>query len=262
MLSFSSRPGATDDQLGFDLARQLRARFPLLGPGPVANLQTFIETCLQIPVVSVALDERLASIVVSTGAGAGIVINERGDNRHVWTRRLSLARALGYVMLGAHRPGAGMIFETHARLEDDYAVAGSKGCQARQVGAFAMDFLAPAAGVREIVGGTNDSATVIGMIMMVYGVTARAAVRHVKAVTHRNVPNFPVSDVPWAMTAARDGAAGTPVGTPLARTGQFALLTAKAHRDGLLSLDSVLAYLQCSEGALRDYLRLAEMPVT
>ncbi len=260
-LAFKLPTNATDYRRGSILAQQLRVQFPELGRGPVTNLQTFVEDWLAIPVISVQLDERIAGAVLCNGDAAGIVINERGDNRRIWTRRVTLARALGHVLLCERRPTAGLIIESYADIEADYAALGDAGCAARQAGAFAMTFLAPVHGVADIVDRTSDPARIIAMVMMVYGVTAHAAVGHVKAVTGRDVPNFPVSDVPWSETVSRGGAALKPRGTPLPRTGQFALVVLKSFGMGLLSRDSVLAYLQCSDAALRDYQRMAEAMV-
>lgn len=143
----------TDHARGADAARSARSRLGLGLDGPLADVLVVIEDVAGVPVTILRLPDGLAGLQGRKGDRNYIFLN---GEESVVRRRFTLAHEFGHVELG------------HASSVDyasDVQGSGRRSPTEVQADAFAAEFLAPAAGVRQWLAAIgdppNDLATVV-----------------------------------------------------------------------------------------------------
>src|SRR4051812_34566489 len=130
-------------------ARLARERFGLDTTSPVPCLLTLVDVDAGLPVVVGALPEGVAGALVRNGAGSVAFVNA---GQWIARRRFTLAHELGHAFIGHVEPSPDT-FET---------ISGSTHVPEEvEANAFAAGFLAPADGVRAMLGGEPDLEDVV-----------------------------------------------------------------------------------------------------
>ncbi len=139
-----------DTNTGAKRAREARAALGLNPTEPVACILTTIERDAAVPVVLCALPEDIAGCVWSRETAALIWVN---GTQFPPRQRFTLAHELGHLRCGHDARVAIDSFETLAGKTTD--------AREIQANAFAAEFLAPAAGLREFLDGEPTLETVV-----------------------------------------------------------------------------------------------------
>lgn len=247
-------------QHGYWLARETRRMLGLENE-PVAKLR---ELCyeLVIPVIQTELPDRCAGATVESSGYRGIVVNTAGWNQNVWVRRATLAHELGHLLWDPPR-------ELESLRVDEYEVLESPPWSAvdaveARANAFAIEFLAPQAGLVRLLSSDPPSSEDVRRIMETYGVSFTAASYHLWNALDRSFKreDLHVDDVEpsdeWK--AAEDWTLDWfPLkATPLSRRGGLAIAVVRAEKEGLISEDTAASYLKTTVPALRAALKSLE----
>jgi Zn-dependent peptidase ImmA (M78 family) len=239
---------------GYALAQQARKQLNIGENEPIRSLKELAEERLGIPVVQQAMAERFAGATIANGRDRGVVVNERGQNSNVWVRRMTLAHEVGH-----------LLWDPDTRLDrlkvdqyDDisYAKSVTRDPVEVRTNAFAISFLAPPGGIKDVVSRTSDTSQAVGDAMMHFGISATAAKYHVKNVSGLDTSTLPIRDLPspsddWIGRENFTLDWFPQPSTPISRRGRFALLVARAHDKGLISADTAALYLKCKEQDLQ-----------
>ena len=232
---------------GEELAAATRSLLGLSPIEPIKSLKSLAEETLRIPVVQQALSDHFAGATVANGAARGVVLNERGMNENVWVRRMTLAHEIGHLLWD---PSDRL---NHLKVHSYSDVEGRS--QTRDIvevraNAFAVNFLAPREGVREIMRRNSEPVTKVAQVMTTFGISATAAKYHVKNVAHIEV-DVPARDLPTASVdwIARENMIldiFRPESTPFSRRGKFSWHVVNAVRLNRISTDTAALYLRCT----------------
>jgi Zn-dependent peptidase ImmA (M78 family) len=153
-----------DTNIGAKRARELRAELGLDADEPLACVLTLAEADLGIPVIIAALPAGVAGCCWRDGERVVLWVNGREPRVR---QRFTLAHELGHLRCRHHGT---MPVETFVTLS-------GKATDSREVqaNAFAAELLAPAAGVRALVGGAEPGLAEVVRIAATYGLSAIAA---------------------------------------------------------------------------------------
>ena len=234
-------------QHGYFLANKAREALGL-GTEPIHSLRELCTT-LQIPVVFATLPKHFAGATIESGSGRGILINTLTQN--VWIRRATLAHELGHMFWDpsdrlqvVHVDDADAIARS-PNIEKDFVEA--------RANAFAIDFLAPAAGIEGLVRTAPDATSGLRLVMDRYGISFTAARNHIRNTIDKYL-EFRAGDVDANTTPHWQAIENYtddwfPVKTTSQlRRGDFAGVVVSAEKRGVISSDTASSYLQCDAG--------------
>jgi hypothetical protein len=238
---------------GYYLAKKTRQILDL-GDSPIQSLRTLCYR-IGVPLVQVELPEHFAGATIQTGNARGIVVNIRGFNDNVWTRRATIAHELGHMIWDPEE------FLERVRVDDydDIQTVDSRqlGRVEARANAFAIELLAPASGVQAIVS-RRPSAQNVRDVMLTFGISLTAARYHIWNTLERRVDiqslvapdSNPTDDwkgresftVDWFPLSE----------TPVTRRGHFAALVVSAERKGFISVETATTYLSTTQDRYLD----------
>lgn len=234
---------------GYELAARTREFFGLSQTEPVLSLRELIDDQLRIPLVQIAMHERLAGATIANGSHRGIVVNELGRNSNVWVRRMTLAHEVGHLVGDPD-------YRLNKLRVDDYDVI-EKGTSSQtrdpvemRANGFAVAFLAPPKGVNEIALAATSDSDRLRNVMNTFGISKTAAVYHIWNVTKIDLRNVYLDKedlIPEDHWAARENATVDyppwPE-TPISRRGLFTLMVVRSECSGLISKDTAAEWLR------------------
>ena len=251
---------------GYELAARTRKLLNISEVEPISSLKSLAEDRLGIPVIQQALSEKFAGATVANGRSRGVVINEKGMNWNVWVRRTTLAHEIGHLLWDPDDKLERLRVDFYDELDRPYRQ--STDAVEIRANAFAVSFLAPPAGVKQIMKGKNDHIDGLADVMTTYGISATAAKYHVWNICHINVdvaPNrLPGPSDDWI---ARENLAVDyfrPEETPISRRGRFAALVIRALDARRISVDSAAMFLKSTAEevmANKDFILKIAQPV-
>ena len=234
---------------GGNLARKTREKLGLTPTQPIENLKEIIETRLAIPVVQAALPERFAGATIANGGQArGIVLNLQGLNTNVWVRRNTLAHELGHLLWDPRERLNQLRVDEFEELNRSPYVKGKDPVEIR-ANAFAVEFLAPQAAVRELFNTADCDQNGIMSVMDTYGISFTAAKWQIANSLNLDPGDLDVTGVdmqPSIEWMARENYTADyfPIAeTPISRRGRFSKVLIDAFERDLISLDTVASCL-------------------
>jgi Zn-dependent peptidase ImmA (M78 family)/transcriptional regulator with XRE-family HTH domain len=233
---------------GYWLANETRR---VLGLDELEPIRSLRELCFElgVPLIERELPKEFAGATLDSNGTRGIVVNVKGWNENVWVRRSTIAHELGHLLWDPAQKLESLKVDAYSELER--APWELDAVEAR-ANAFAIEFLAPQAGVLEILRKQDDSRDV-SRVMHHFGISRTAATYHVWNAEDRQRPieNY-LAPESWPGDEWRAVEDLTldyfPLkATPDARKGAFARTVVLAKRDGLISADSAASYLGVQE---------------
>lgn len=250
-------------KIGYDLAGKARKQLGL-GNQPISSMRDLVEERLGIPVLQRALPPRIAGATVSNGADRGVIINTVGRNSSVWVRRATLAHELEHLLFDPEQQMGSVRVDSYDETDLDPETKKFSDFVEQRANAFAIEFLAPADQVRELVKPPFAEED-IAAVMETFGISFTAARYHVANCywrqydTPTHIANIQPSET-W--NAAEDYALDyfRPDEVPHNRRGRFAGIVAACYQRGLISSDTAALYLECTVDAFeRDVIAIVEL---
>ena len=167
----SSDYGAPAWQVGYQLAEQARGVLGL-DRKPINSMRDLVERRLGVPVVQVRLPESIAGATIASNGLRGIVLNTKGANANVWIRRATLAHELAHILFDPDEQLESVRVDTYEQVERDARQESSSRDRVEQrANAFAVEFLAPASAIKEVIPApANVTAAEIEAVMSAYGI--------------------------------------------------------------------------------------------
>ena len=234
-------------EVGFRLAEETRRALGLTPEEPIVSVRQLIEETLGLPMIQQRLERTFSGATLANRSVRGIVVNELGMNHNVWVRRMTLCHELGHLLWDPEERLNRLKVDDYDVLEESIRDTRKDPVEIR-ANAFAIAFLAPPAAVRRIAEEAGDASAVVDRLMQTYGISGTAARRHVANVTKIDTEAVTVGDLsqPSDDWIGRENLAidWFPLKTtPMSRRGRFAWLTAKALKEGVISVDTAATYL-------------------
>ena len=249
-------------KVGYNLAEEARRKLKL-GESQIPSMRELVEDRLGIPIVQVALGQKIAGATVVTvnedGEEArGVILNTAGDNENVWVRRATLAHELGHLLYDPNERLENVRVDPYEQSQADPQEDDIDYVEQR-ANAFAIAFLAPLDEVRRLAPVPFSRESVVN-VMHRFGISQTAAKYHVCNAHYRQheVPPFVLDEEPGdEMKAAENFTTDFfPLNeTPVQRRGRFAGLVVQAVDEGCISEHTAALYLKCSVGAFNAKLR-------
>ena len=240
---------------GRELAEHTRRLLSLSDHDPINSLKNLAQRILGIPVIQMELPTAFAGATLANGLSRGIVVNEAGYNENVLVRRMTVAHELGHLLWDPDARLNRLAVDTYEAVET--RTFGSDAVEIR-ANAFAVNLLAPPAGVRSIMSRAESPIMGLSEVMNVYRISATAAHWHIKNVTNQEVRLAGVRPPSPSDEAIADENSNLdyfrPEQVPLSRRGRFAYLTARAQASNLISLDTAASFLRTTISDLEPYL--------
>jgi Zn-dependent peptidase ImmA (M78 family) len=236
---------------GYFLARKARQILGLNEREPIPSLRQLCVR-LRIPIILTTLPKQFAGATVESGSGRGILLNTVGRNENVWVRRATLAHELGH-----------MFWDSSERLEtvrvDEYddidlQTGTSQDFVEARANAFAIEFLAPAAGLEDVFARAQNPTASLHRVMEEYGISFTAARNHIwnsidKKMEFKISRDFDANPAShWQATESYTDDYFPLKTTSQLRRGEFAGVVVAAERARLISVDTASSYLQCDRG--------------
>ena len=251
--------GLAPFKLGYSLAERTRSILSLSSEEPIESLRILIEEVLELPLVQQAMDARFAGATIANGRDRGIVVNEKGMNTNVWVRRITLCHEIGHLLWDPDDKLAKLKVDEYSDINSNALDQRRDPVEAR-ANAFAVAFLAPPDGVRQIAKAyAGNVAEIVSRVMTTYGIGGAAAKHHVHNVASLDTLNISITDLPlptddWSYREDLTIAFFPIRSTPITRRGKFAWFVAKSVARGMLSEDTAAAYLKCEISQIREHL--------
>lgn len=252
-------------ELGFELARKTRKLLGLSASDPIPSMRDLCERGLGVPLVQVDLPKTLAGATIDTltddDRARGIVVNIEGANQSEWVRRMTIAHELGHLLWDPEDKLHRLSVDAYDDIERD--AENRRDPVEQRANAFAVEFLAPTAAVRQLFEGYRDRPEVgLRAVMVRFGISRTAARFHVENAYKRALQLQPVEALvaaaPTDEWKARESFGldwFKPESVPPQRRGRFAGLVVAAERQGLLSEDTACSYLAVSPADYRAHWR-------
>lgn len=241
---------------GRDTAYLVRSMAGLPADEPLESLETVIQDVLDIPIVRMDLPRHVVSAILAVRDDKGIVLNPDSRSDDGFARRMLLARELGRFLccpLDHLRPIA--VSAGSATLEH---VDGNDWVE-RCARAFAVNLLAPAGAVADIMSGSATPLDGMSTLMARYGIDEESAHGHILRVTGIDVHGHPdVDDARWIADDCVGTSSLVLEGVPASRQGRFSWLTMRACSGRLISSDTAASFLGINVQRVEEC--LASMP--
>ena len=246
---------------GYRLAIRLRERLGI-GLEPIPSMRELVEHRLGIPIIQVELPTAIAGATILSRGQRGIVLNVKGANTNVWIRRTTLAHELAHILFDPEAQLSSIRVDSYEQMERNTKDTDlSQDDVEQRANAFAVEFLAPQAAVKQLVPDVaRVSPEAVGNVMSKFGIGRAAARFHVGNTWWRQAELPPESSIRATPTdeqrAAEDFTLDYfPIAvTPEQRRGRLAPLVAEAVDAGLITDDTAAQYLACTEYEFRDAL--------
>lgn len=241
-------------RVGYRLAQDSR-RILGLGEDPILSLRDLMGRTLGIPIVQMMLPREIGGATVSVGDQRGVVANIVGYNQNEWVRRATLAHELGHLLWDPDPHLKHLRVDPYHDLDtlyhDQYLERPFDPVEAR-ANAFAVEFLAPHEGVRELFARSPTPSDGLRNVMEHYGISYLAAKYHVWNAMDRTIDrdslmvrNTRPTDE-WKAQESYTLDYFEPRDVPPSRRGRFAFEVVRAERDGLISRETAALYLRCT----------------
>ncbi len=241
-------------QVGYDLARSARRLLGLDEVEPIKSLRSLIEETLCIPVVQMQLPKHLAGATIANGQNRGILVNVDGLNENVWVRRSTLAHELGHLLWDPDERLQSVLVDGYEELNEPWLTSDQVEARAN---AFAIEFLAPQAGILEHFDQDGDRAENMRRVMEHFGISFTSAKYQIWNTYERKIElnEFVVDDVrpsdEWIGSEEFALDFFKPESVPPSRRGLFAPIVVMAEKNGFISSDTASVCLNCDE---KEYL--------
>ena len=217
-------------------------------------MRDLVEHRLGIPIIQVALPNRIAGATISSHGQRGIVLNTAGANSNVWIRRTTIAHELAHILFDPEQQLSNVRVDSYDETARNAEHGGpSPDSVEQRANAFAVEFLAPRTAVKSIVPSpAQGSPASMERVMSDFGIGRAAARFHVGNAWWGQAEHPPERDISAEPTDEQRSAEDftldyfQPKSAPEQRRGRFAVLTAEAIDTGLLTIDTGAQYLACS----------------
>ncbi len=239
---------------GYYLAAKAREILGL-GHEPIKSMRDLLEKELGIPLVQIELPDSIAGGTVSFDHGRGIFVNIQGNNDEAGVRRFTLAHELGHLLWDPDSELRRIVVDEYDSLSeltqtieenDDYDFVEAR------ANAFAIEFLAPGAQVKEVFQSENSPSAGLKKVMDFFGLSYTAAKYHIFNSLERGsvkierlkIAGGSISDS-WRARENFTIDFFKPESVPFSRRGRFAYEVVVAAEQKRISTDTAALWLGC-----------------
>jgi len=252
---------APDYQKGYDLALKARELLNIGLTEPISSLKELIEGYLRVPVIQLEMNPEFAGATVASGDCRGIVVNLSGSNQNALVRRMTMAHELGHLLWDSDHSLKKLVVDRYDQIDRDFIKDYNEIDHVeRRANAFAIEFLAPGATIIEKFKETGGGAAGLENLMINFGVSKTALVRHLANRSHNlldasneRLPEISVAD--WEGRESLAVPLFAPQDIPVSRRGRFAFYILRAFEDKLISDDTAATLYGCGIDKLDDAIK-------
>ncbi|MBU5614472.1 ImmA/IrrE family metallo-endopeptidase [Geomonas azotofigens] len=241
-------PGYPAWNHGYYLASKAREILGLDSIEPIKSLRSLCAELLNIPLIQLDLGQRIAGATISNNAIRGIVVNVTGSNDNVWVQRMTIAHELGHLLWDPDSRLQSVKVDTYDELNNAGAFTDFV---EQRANAFAVEFLAPRVGVRDIFHSFTSPSEGVKGVMAHFGISYTTACHHIKNSTYGEF--FPPEigdfnpDDEWQGRELFTNVYFPIKSTPSSRRGLFAQYVVESEQKRFISDDTAAAYLGCDD---------------
>jgi Zn-dependent peptidase ImmA (M78 family) len=255
-LSTFSFPNPSDDfsfptyEQGYLLAAKTRKLLGLSPIEPVPSMRVLLEEHMKVAVVQREMNEKIAGATVASGGNRGVVINESGQNKNVWVRRMTLAHELCHLMWDSDQKLETLVVDRYDSMRGNPTTDTGADPVEIRANAFAVAFLAPIDAVQKLANQSGTHEEIVLRITRTFGISVTAAKFHIKNSIGKStldVQNHIVDQPSDEWKAAENLTVDFfPIqSTPSSRRGRFAYVVALAYSNQQISCDTAASLLDC-----------------
>lgn len=234
---------------GYRLAARTRAILGLGDVEPIHSIRAVAEDLLGLPIVEAPLGSSIAGATIVNNRARGIVLSSiLASTNKVLLRRTTIAHELGHALWDPD----GSLGRIKVDTERSISEITAKGVDRVEMRArsFAIALLAPTMAIRRIHREERTASRAVNRIVMEFGLSASAAIFHLRNVCRLRADELPNVRTPQAAHALwdeRERRAGTALElgeVPIMRRGGFAADVVAAWRAGRISDDTASSWLR------------------
>jgi len=237
-------------KIAYDLAHETRKKLGLSQDEPILSLRELCIDKLSLPVVQCKLPLSIAAATIANNKSRGIVVNTDGKNQNVWVQRATVAHELGHLLWDPDQKLRKISVDNYKDIESGWSIHQERGSEfvEQRANAFAAEFLAPMEIAESIYRKEG-----IRTVMEKFGVSFFLARYQIWNATYRteNLESITVDNTEETQEwSAREfyTVDWFPIkSVPISRRGYFAGLVRSAEKKNLISKDTAVQYLHCSE---------------
>jgi Zn-dependent peptidase ImmA (M78 family) len=244
----ASRPAY---KVGYELAWKTREIIGLPLYEPITNLRELCIYKLALPLVQCELNQAIAGATVANNESRGIVVNTKGRNENVWVRRATIAHELGHLLWDPDQKLENIRVDNYEEMDRGWVVEGHDYVEQR-ANAFAAEFLAPQETVAEKYDKYKGNGNGVRAVMEEFGVSFALARYQIWNGLHRNIGIYDLKADDLEPTDEWKGRESFTADifpirdVPVARRGFFSGLVVLAEMRNLISRDTAIEYLRCT----------------
>lgn len=242
---------------GFRLADRTREILGLAPDAPIASLRALLEETLEIPLIQMELEKRIAGATIEAEEGQrGILVNILGDNKNELVRRATLAHELAHILWDSGQQFQYLTIDSYDDLQ--YSALTNRSPVEVRANAFAVNFVAPQQAAVEVFRGCFEPARGLRAVMDHFGISYTAAKWQIfngigsEISMDRLVVSSALPADHWSGQESFAIHHFRPQSTPFSRRGRFAACVAEAFRRKLISASSASLYLRCTEAEVEE----------
>ncbi len=242
-------------EIGYRLAAKTRSLLGIGAEEPIKSVRLLVEDSFGLPLIQQQMNQKFAGATMANGDFRGIVVNETGMNSNVLVRRMTLCHELGHLLWDPDDFLHRVTVDDYADLEGDYNYRESRrrrpGRDAPEVraNAFAVALLAPPTAIKDIAAASDDPIVIVQEVMSTFGISATAAVHHVRNVTKLDASGdrhgLQEPDDQWSAMENLTLDYFPLKLTPLSRRGKFSWCVAKLYSKNEITIDTAAMLLMC-----------------
>ena len=234
-------------KIGYDLAHRTRDILGISQDEPIEPLRELCINRLALPVLRYELPPSIAGATIANNH-SGIVVNVLGRNENVWVQRATIAHELGHLLWDPDQNLKKISVDAYNEIDKGWSNNKDSEYVEQRANSFAAEFLAP----MEIAAKMYRTEG-LRAVMEKFGVSfvlARYQVWnglfHTEDFGSFEVDSIDATDE-WKGRESYTADFFPIESVPISRTGFFSGLVVMAEQEHLISKDTAVQYLQCSE---------------
>ncbi|MEE9614131.1 MAG: XRE family transcriptional regulator [Thermodesulfobacteriota bacterium] len=236
-------------QIGYDLAEKTRDKLGIAQDAPISSLRELCIDKLALPVIQSELPDSIAGATVANNELRGIVVNISGRNENVWIRRATIAHELGHLLWDPDQNLERIRVDQYDEIDKAWSSDIGIDYVEQRANAFAAEFLAP----QRVAAKIYKKEGSLRAVMENFGVSFTLARYQVWNGLYRteDLDSFVAENTdPTDEWKGRESFTTDyfPIeSVPISRRGFFAGVVVLAEQENLISKDTAMQYLRCSE---------------
>lgn len=235
-------------KVGYDLAYATRDILGIAQDEPIENLRELCINKLALPVLRYELPASIAGATIANNQSRGIVVNILGRNENVWVQRATIAHELGHLLWDPDQRLKRISVDKYSEIDNGWTDNKDADFVEQRANAFAAEFLAPMRFAAETYRQEGLRAVMerFGVSFVLARYQAWNGLFQTEELRSFEVHSTDATD-DWKGRESYTADFFPISRVPISRTGFFSGLVVLAEQEHLISKDTAIQYLQCSE---------------